>query len=242
MHSKHGGGAKSCVNLHKGSSTKTLVPLHLHPSHPLHACPQPPPNPDATSAAAAGPSMALLLVLALLQRLDCILQLLPRVHRNLAQKVQHLLIEIVFGRRLPAHARHDSHIKDLDYIGAIRGGHEEERQLALGCKVETLRGDLVVDVNLVRDDDSGNAFAMFLQLVIPFLQVLVRHLARDVKDHNARVRTVVIRGVHAVEALLAGSVPDIYANVPFLQHNLKRAGGRVIRGEYRVIGSMWPRL
>ncbi len=54
----------------------------------------------------------------------------------------HLLVEVVLGCGLPLEACHDGHLEDLDHVGAVRGGDEEERELALGGKVEALGRDL----------------------------------------------------------------------------------------------------
>ena len=48
------------------------------------------------------------------------------------------------------------------------------------------------------------------QLLVPDGQVLVGHLACDVKHKHAGVRLVVVGRVHAVEPLLACRVPEVY--------------------------------
>jgi hypothetical protein len=53
---------------------------------------------------------------------------------------------------------------------------------------------------------------MLLQLVVPAFQVFVGHLAGDVKHHDAGVGAVVVAGVHAVEALLTGCVPNVWGH------------------------------
>ena len=84
-----------------------------------------------------------------------------------------------------------------------------ERHAVLLGEGKLLAHDLGVDVDLVGDADGGDLGAVVSQLLEPRREVLVRRLARHVKAQDARVRLVVVGGVHRVEALLPGGVPEV---------------------------------
>ena len=68
----------------------------------------------------------------------------------------------------------------------------------------------------------------------PRRQVRVRRLARHVKHEDARVRFVVVAGVHAGEALLAGRVPKVdrdlgAVNLGVVAVQVEREGGALTR-------------
>jgi hypothetical protein len=76
-------------------------------------------------------------------------------------------------------------------------------------EAELLAHHLDVDVDLVGDADGRDLCAVLPQLLDPRWKVLVRLLARHIEAEDARVRLVVVSGVHRVEALLAGGVPEV---------------------------------
>lgn len=68
-------------------------------------------------------------------------------------------------------------------------------------------------VNLVGYQNAGYLWPVLPELLVPDGEVLVGHLPSDVKDEHTRVCLVVVSGVHAVEALLTGSVPEVYTGM-----------------------------
>lgn len=59
----------------------------------------------------------------------------------------------------------------------------------LGRERKSLRCEAVVAIDLIGNTDAGNVRTERAQLIVPGHEVRIGHLARDVKDQNARMRS-----------------------------------------------------
>ena len=68
---------------------------------------------------------------------------------------------------------------------------------------------IVINVNLVGDQHTGNVLTMLTQLLVPVGQVLVGDLTGHVKHQDAAMGPVIIRRMHAIERLLTSRIPEV---------------------------------
>jgi hypothetical protein len=152
------------------------------------------------------------------------------------QQIQNLGEKVVLrGRIISAlDGQPDGLLEALDDIRTVACRDKEKRQVPFRGEGKDLLHDPVVNVDLVRDDDDGDALPVLVQLLEPFGEVIVRRLPRDVEAQDAAVGLVVVGRVHGAEPLLARGVPKVHAHLLLVHFGLvteqrQRVGGKLLR-------------
>lgn len=90
-------------------------------------------------------------------------------------------------------------LENTHNIGSISCGDEFKRAPNLFDKDILAFDCVLIQIDLVCNAQNGNVRAVNAKLLVPVLQVLVGDLAIYIEDHDAHVRSKVVRAVQLIE-------------------------------------------
>ena len=100
-------------------------------------------------------------------------------------------------------------LEDCYDIGSVGSGDEFKGALDLLEELVSAIDGLFLQVNLVGYANARNMGTLIPHLGVPVAQVRVGHLARNVENHDADMRSKVIGRVQFIERLLSSGVPNV---------------------------------